>query len=281
MHFAPAVFEAVARQAAAFSVFRPLWPWLEQLQAQDGRWGNIAALQELAAAADLRTASGRPLRFVPPPADGLGYEARIATCGAVETRPDNWHDLFNALVWLAFPQAKAALSGRHAAVLAAAGDGVSRGAGRDAMTHFDECGIVVASERADLLDLLRDFRWKELFWGRRQEVLAHVDFFVFGHATYEQLLAPFRGLTAKAVLYEVPASWRQQPYPERLAAIDRRLAEELQAGRYLAPRDLQPLPLLGIPGLVPDNDDPAYYDDTWQFRSGRQEKVRAKSAGCV
>jgi hypothetical protein len=79
----------------------------------------------------------------------------------------------------------------------------------------------------------------------------------------------------------VPASWRQQPYPERLAAIDRRLAEELQAGRYLAPRDLQPLPLLGIPGLVPDNDDPAYYDDTWQFRSGRQEKVRAKSAGCV
>lgn len=280
----PAAFEAVASRAAAFSLFRPLWPWLEQLHAQPEPWGSVSALQALAVSAGLRTASGQPLRFVPPQADGLGYEARIAARGEVETRPDNWHDFFNALVWLAFPQAKAAVSGRHAHILAAAeasGSAAGRGAGRDAMTHFDECGIVIASSRADLFDLLRGFRWKELFWERRQEAVREMDLFIFGHATYEQLLAPFRGLTAKAVLYEVPPDWQERSYGERVAAIDERLAADLQAGRYLAPRDLQPLPLLGIPGLVPDNDDPAYYDDTWQFRPGRREKIRAEAAGCV
>lgn len=270
----PAVFQAVASQAAAFSLFRPLWPWLERLHALGEPWGHGEALQRLAVEAGLHTASGRPLCFVPPVADGMGYEARIAACGEVETRADNWHDLFNALVWLAFPQAKAAVSACHARILAGSSAApVGRGAGRDAMTHFDECGIVVVSDRPDLLALLRAFRWQELFWDNRQAVLEQMGFYVFGHATYEQLLAPFRGLTAKAVLYEVPGAWWGQPYAAQLADVDRRLAGDLAAGRYLAPRELQPLPLLGIPGLVPDNADASYYEDTWQFRPGRREKA--------
>ena len=35
---------------------------------------------------------------------------RVLPRGEVETRPDNWHDWFNGLVWLTFPRAKAALS---------------------------------------------------------------------------------------------------------------------------------------------------------------------------
>ena len=27
--------------------------------------------------------------------------------------------------------------------------------------------------------------------------------------------------------------------------------------------------LLGIPGVTPENEDPAYYEDTYQFRPGR------------
>lgn len=34
--------------------------------------------------------------------------------------------------------------------------------------------------------------------------------------------------------------------------------------------DLQPLPLLGIPGVTPDSELASYYDDRWQFRPGRQ-----------
>ena len=35
---------------------------------------------------------------------------------------------------------------------------------------------------------------------------------------------------------------------------------------YVRPRDFAPLPLLGMPGATPDNEFPAYYDDTRQFR---------------
>ena len=60
---------------------------------------------------------GAPIRFVPP-ASAPGarrpqYEVRIFETGEVQTRPDNWHDLFNALVWLAFPKTKAVLNRHH------------------------------------------------------------------------------------------------------------------------------------------------------------------------
>ena len=35
--------------------------------------------------------------------------------GRVETRPDNLHDFFNALIWLAFPRSKARINAMHAA----------------------------------------------------------------------------------------------------------------------------------------------------------------------
>ena len=245
-------------------LFFPLAPLLAQLPSRPER----DALVALAAKHPVATADGHPVRFVPPQDDGLGYEARIAARGEIETREDNWHDWFNGLVWLTFPKAKAALSARHAAELAAAGE--PRGAVRDAMTHFDECGAVVVAEDGSLLDLLAGFRWKELFVERRAEAIAGLRVFIFGHATYESLLAPFRGLTAKCVLTPVAAGWLQKPLTGQLAEIDGWLAADLAAGQHGDPRGLQPLPLLGVPGVVPESDDPAYYDDTWQFRPGRR-----------
>ena len=209
------------------------------------------------------------MRFVPPQADGLGYEARIALRGEVETRPDNWHDWFNGLVWLTFPKAKAALSARHADELSRQAEG--RGQARDAMTHFDECGAVVVAEDASLLELLQGFRWRELFVERRADAIAGLRVFVFGHATYEALLAPFRGLTAKCVLTPVAPGWLARPLAEQLAEIDEWLAQDFAAGKHGEPRGLQPLPLLGLPGVVPENEAPTYYDDTWQFRPGRRQ----------
>lgn len=254
-------------------LFLPLAPLLRQLPP----FPDAAALTALATVRGVCSADGRPLRFVPPQDDGLGYEARIAERGEVETRPDNWHDWFNALVWLTFPRAKAALSARHAAELARhneAADGrPARGGVRDAMTHFDECGAVVVAEDAELLDLLAAFRWRELFVERRPQVLAGLRVFIFGHATYEALLAPFRGLTAKCVLRPVAPGWLAQPAAAQLAAIDDWLAADFAAGRHGDPRALQPLPLLGLPGVVADSEDPAYYDDVWQFRPGRRQRV--------
>lgn len=248
----------------ALPLFDPLRRWLEQLPPQP----DSTALAELAQRSPIRTANGRQVRFMPPQADGLAYECRIWESGEVETRPDNWHDFFNALVWFAFPRTKIAVSARHVEAMTPSGE--ARGTLRDALTHFDECGIAVLSAKPELLALLRDFQWKRLFVERRAEVERHMRFIVFGHATYESLLKPFRGLTAKAILYEVDSNWLQLPLEAQIAAVDVLLAADLASGRYTRPRDFQPLPLLGIPGVTPDSEDSTYYNDTWQFRPGRR-----------
>ena len=229
---------------------------------------DTAAVAALAARFPILAADGRRIRFVPPQADGLVYESRIRDTGEVETRPGNWHDFFNALVWLSFPQAKLAISARHVQAMAPAG--AARGSERDALTHFDECGIVVLSSQPRLLDLLREFRWRALFAERRADVLRAMRFVVFGHATYESLLNPFRGLTAKAILHEVDDVWVGMPVAAQAAAVDALLAADFANGRCTRPRDLQPLPVLGIPGVTPDSELASYYDDRWQFRPGRR-----------
>ena len=252
----------------ASPLFDPLRPWLDRLpQAPDA-----LAVADLSEQFPIHVANGQRIRFVPPRADGLVYECRILESGEVETRPDNWHDFFNALVWLSFPQTKTAISAAHVRAMQAPGE--ARGTARDVLTHFDECGIVVLSSQPDLLALLRAFRWKELFVERRAEVVRSMRFVIFGHATYEQMLRPFRGLTAKAVLYEVDEAWLLMDGLAQRAAVDTLLAADWTSGRYVRPRDFQPLPLLGIPGVTPDNEDPAYYDDTWQFRPGRRATAK-------
>lgn len=252
----------------ASPLFDPLRRWLTLLPDRP----DAEALASLAEQFPRYTDSGHRVRFVPPCADGMAYECRVWETGAVETRPDNWHDFFNALVWLAFPQTKRAVTAAHVAAMQPAG--TARGDVRDALTHFDECGIAVVSSQPELLELLRNFQWKPLFVERRAEILAEMRFFVVGHATYEALLNPFRGLTAKAALYAVDADWLAQPAEVQLAAVDALLAADLTSGRYVRPRDFQPLPLLGIPGVTPDNESADYYDDTWQFRPGRSRNVR-------
>lgn len=244
-------------------LFEPLRHWLKQLPAAP----ESRELNALLARHPVLGDDGRAIRFVPPSADGLAYECRIRDHGRVETRPDNWHDFFNALIWLTFPRSKRAITAAHVAAMAPAG--ARRGSVRDALTHFDECGIVVLSTQPELLELLRAHCWRELFADRRRAVIDGMRFVIFGHATYERLLKPYRGLTAKAILYTVDESWLALSGEALNAAIDGRLAADLASGRYLRPRDFQPLPLLGIPGVTPDSEDPAYYDDVEQFRPAR------------
>src|SRR5262245_5036670 len=142
-------------------------------------------------------AGDRP-RFVAPDPMRLGYEERIHARGEIVTRPDNWHDFFNALVWLRFPLAKRALNDAHLRFIRQSGTRAQRGPVRDALTQFDESGIVVAATDASLLDLLAARRWKELFWTRRADVMASMRFLVFGHGLYDALRAPFYCICGRA-----------------------------------------------------------------------------------
>lgn len=217
------------------------------------------------------TGSGASLCFVMPAADAKTYEQRAFLTGEVATRPGNSHDLFNALVWLTFPKTKAALNRRHVHAMQEAPHQrwAARGPLRDALTQFDECGVVVAGSCRELWSALCAHRWREVFVERRDELQRSMRFVVFGHASHEALVAPFIGLCGKALFIDVDAAWLSLPEADALAALDARLAELFDTRSY-SPRDWQPLPLLGIPGATTDNERPDYYDDARQFRPARR-----------
>ena len=231
---------------------------------------EISQLNAVARERGLVTGNGAALRFVVPSAGAEGYEEHAFLTGEIATRPGNRHDLFNALIWLAFPLTKAVLNRRHVAALREARMHASaaRGPLRDALTQFDECGVVVAGSCPGLWSALGAHRWREVFVDRREELLRTTRFLVFGHASHDALAAPFVGLCGKALFVEVDDAWLNLPHQAALAALDARLAARFDT-RSFSPRDWQPLPLLGIPGATADNEQPNYYDDRRQFRPAR------------
>lgn len=248
---------------------------LERLPAD--RFPGADDLSALAREREVRSGGGAPLRFVPPDAGwttaARHYEERIFRTGEVATRAGSWHDLFNALAWLAFPRTKGVLNRLHHDELARRGDGPARGTARDVATLFDEGGIVVACVDRTLAALLADFRWKALFWERRAEVARSMRFFVVGHAILEHALAPFKGVTAKALVIDAtPDSLDDRALIDRLDAAA--AAYFARPESLASTRALQPLPVLGIPGWTTENDDPAFYDDASVFRPGRAPRER-------
>jgi hypothetical protein len=170
---------------------------------------------------------------------------------------------------MSFPTAKAAINARHYEALSAKESG-NRSPARDALTLFDEEGMVVLSSDTGLLELVREFRWKELFWKRREEVGERMRFFLFGHALYRKALDPFVGMTGKSVLLSVPDAFAQLPLHAQIAQTDRLLAVHIwERTRMSRGRELSPLPVLGVPGWWVGNEREDFYDNTGYFRPGR------------
>ncbi len=238
------------------------------------RFPSLDDLNALAREGDARSASGARIVFVPAGERGKDlvnhYEVRIFRAGEVQTRAESPHDLFNALAWLAFPRTKATLNRIHHDELVRRWGAPERGTPRDVLTLFDEGGVVVACAAPALARCLEDYQWKELFWTRRQEATEAMRFFVFGHAILEQSLAPYKGVTAKALVIDVPHPAITLPLAALVDLLDARAADHFaRPGALESTRALQPLPVLGIPGWTPENEDPAYYDDEQVFRPGR------------
>ncbi|HEX7052471.1 MAG TPA: DUF3025 domain-containing protein [Burkholderiales bacterium] len=197
---------------------------------------------------------------MPPEPSSSSYEMRVYETGCVATRPDSLHDWFNALVWLAFPLTKARLNARHAAEIPR--EGGRRGRLRDMLTLFDEGGALVVCDDAEMVRLVREMRWRELFWTRRERLERCMRFVVIGHAVLEQALEPWPGITCKAIFVS----------PHR--PLDTQAAEWLaRCGPQATPKDLAPLPVFGYPGWLPASAQAAFYDDARYFRPLRQGKA--------
>jgi hypothetical protein len=258
--------------------FSPLHPALERFAGR-----QFPTLQDwnklLETWPAIRVHRGHSLRFVPQEQGKPGfesqYEPRCYLSGEVQTRENNWHDLFNALVWLTFPGAKAAINMRHYQALKNVHDGHSqRGRVRDMATLLDESGVIIVCANAELAGLLREFKWKELFWQRRAQLQGAMDFYVFGHGLYEKAVQPYIGMTGQGLVVMVEAEFFNWPLRDRLVWLDQRVAEYLlDPGHCTTTRELHPVPLLGVPGWSAENLHEAYYDNTAYFRPGRAGAV--------
>lgn len=257
-----------ARRSPMFAMLRATAEKLPEIG-----WPNVEVLNHVALETGRRivNARGQRIWFVPAECgDGQGFETLTFTQGHVRVRPIDWHDLLNALVWMVFPTAKASINLRHQQEIDAQVDN-TRSAVRDALTHFDEDGMIVLSADTSLSALLQGFAWKDLFWMQRDEVARSMRFVPFGHALYDKLRKPFIGVTAKALVFEVEADVLALDREAMRAHIDRLLGLHiLDAMRMTSPKVLQPVPLLGVPGWWPQNEDPAFYDDADYFRPGRR-----------
>jgi len=233
-------------------------PWLRAGRSLDG-------LNALAEAGGVRTQAGKPVRFVAPATTkDLHYEQQIYESGCVATRAGNLHDWFNALAWLAFPRTKARINAMHAEQIPR--ERGRRGRLRDLLTLFDEGGAIVRCDDARLIAMLREFRWKELFWEQRSRVLSSMRVVVFGHAVLEKALEPWPGVTCKAIFVTVEGD------------------ADAQAAAWLArlpldatPQELAALPVFGYPGWLPGNDHPGFYDDLRYFRPFRKQPPQGKA----
>ena len=107
---------------------------------------------------------GGRMRFVDQAtlADGKHYEVRIFEDGIIATRRDNWHDLFNAMVWLRDPYIKMALNRRQVEDIRRVGTR-ERTRGQCALTHFDEAGAVLRLSDADMLSAWDAHDWPAFF----------------------------------------------------------------------------------------------------------------------
>ncbi len=179
------LFEPVRAWAPAFARFTQGWPDLEVYQQL------LAAQPE-----PILTRSGRALKVVAqdgrPQRFEEHYAPRIYMTGELQTRRENWHDFFQFLSWLMFPQTKAVINALHvrqAEARRASGADVGRRTPlENLLSLFDEGGAVVIASDASQLRLIREFNWKTLFWERRVEVAQSLRCISFGHALYEKAL---------------------------------------------------------------------------------------------
>lgn len=225
----------------------------------------------------------KPLKFVSQNAlpEGEGYESFIAKTGQIPTR-DNLHDLFNGSIWLTFPKTKARLNFHHIQQICQLGEAQGRGRVRDTITVFDENGAILVTANPHIGDALKDFDWQDCLVNPRADwdnpaapnAAAKAAVYIFGHALLEQLIASRKPLCAHSLIIHVDPSFFAKTMIEKMAHLDDLLAtavDNLLTGENVTPKQLSPLPILGVPNFWEENKDTEFYNDRFVFRRGRRQ----------
>lgn len=159
---------------------------------------------------------GHPIQFILQKKErkrgnGLGtlYEPLIFLSGQVRTRPENWHDFFNALIWYTFPKSKAALNMRQFIAYDENADfpwtmpQKHRIPEQDRMTMFDEGGCIMIHSGDQKTPWL------------------------FGHAFYERIFYKDSDLSAYTLDITMPGHFLALSRQEQIDIIDSTLSHTL------------------------------------------------------
>ena len=232
-------------------------------------WPSIEQFMQLLPVA-IKNAAGEEIcmhhQYQNLPHPEMGYEERIYQTGIISTREQNWHDFFNVFIWVFFPQTKILLNQLHMLELPKQAS-KKRTPGRDAITHLDESGVIIASSDAVFFEYLKTHQWHEVFVQQRQAWWQSIGAFVFGHGLYEKALNPFIGFTAKAFCVLVTEDFFELDKIQQYQRLDSVLAEKIRENNSLADsRHLSPLPVLGVPGWHAENQNAEFYQNKDYFR---------------
>lgn len=240
-----ALFESVHEVSGKFSTCKD-WPTLELINQQfEHRQHGIRVVPQ----AGVATCFDEQ------------YEPRIYLKAELQTRSNNWHDFFNALVWLQFSNTKQELNRLHYYEALQRDEKSNRSKIENAITLFDECGCIIVSSDPGLLDMIRNHQWYELFVKRRESFFHDIQCYIFGHAIFEKALNPYIGMTCQAILIH-----SDELLMGSLGDIDQQLAQLWYRGDIHKPADLSPFPVLGVPGWYEGEQSEEFYHNADYFR---------------
>jgi hypothetical protein len=268
----------------SFDVIDWQQPWLApfkdtgQQLIHSGDW--LHAANQIAHQQNIRTTSSHRVVFVPQHAlaADVAYEAHIHASGEVPTR-DNLHDFFNTLAWLHFPHIKKTLNALHAAsqLEAAKTSGIvktlgTRGRARDAATLFDENAALFICSDPQSAEALRGHQWTHLLQHSPEAFFSKTAVVLFGHALIEKLVRPYKAITAHVWITMVEPDWFELTPAHRIDVLDHGIAAAISKGFSSA--DFAHLPVLGVPGWWPQQDED-FYKDPAVFRALRNTPAKS------
>lgn len=248
--------------------------FLEQLACRPDHWPSADDLNQLwqhyASSEKHQTHSEKNLSFIAQEAisdQTHYYEQHIYETGQIPTREENWHDYFNALIWIQFPKTKAAINAQHVKEMAQQNELETRSRKRDALTLFDETGMILISDTESLVEAHSAHAWHTLFWKQRAAWKETIEVRIFGHGLLEKSMNPYIGMTGNALQMVVESDFFALDEQRKNNVIDQYIAEAIMTENKLSlPKEMTPLPMLGVPGWWPENAHEAFYENRDYFR---------------
>jgi len=201
------------------------------------------------------------------------YAARIFLRGEMQTREQNWHDFFQVITWQAFPKTKKHINARQYRAaeqrFTREGNSGRRSDTENLLSLFDECGAIIVADDEKHLELIRQHHWKDIFWDNKDLWSNHLQCYVFGHAMHEKALIPYLGMTTHTIMFTQEPVFFQKELSEKLSDIDQIITDIWLNKKIEKTKDLQPVPLLGIPGWWKKEQTDEFYENKNYFRIKR------------